>query len=70
MIELTTAFEIAKNFPSGIGGFFGSIVGGIITAFYLRKMLLQYLERTLKNEKDIQELKNEIVIIKARVGIK
>lgn len=28
MIELTTAFEIAKNFPSGIGGFFGSIVGG------------------------------------------
>lgn len=70
MIELTTAFEIAKNFPSGIGGFFGSIVGGIITAFYLRKMLLQYLERTVKNEERIKNVEDELIIIKAHVGLK
>lgn len=70
MTELATAFEIARNFPSGIGGFFGSIIGGLITAFYLRNMLINYLERTVKNEQDIKEIKNELIIMKARVGIK
>lgn len=76
MIELTTAFELAKNFPSGIGGFFGSIVGGVITAIYLRNMLVKYLEKTLKiekqvdvHEKQINKHDNEILKIKAHLGI-
>lgn len=30
MIELTAAYELAKTFPQGIGGFFGSIAGGFV----------------------------------------
>lgn len=69
MIELTTAYELAKNFPSGVGGFFGSIVGGVITAVYLRRMLVQYLEKTLKIEKQVDKHENEILKIKAHLGI-
>jgi hypothetical protein len=77
MTEIMIAYETAKNFPSGIGGFFGSILGGIFTAWYLRKVLLQYLQRTLANEQEIQKLKDRadeqdqtIILIKSHVGMK
>lgn len=69
MLEVTTAFEIAKNFPSGIGGFFGAIIGGLVTAYYLRKMLLGYLERTLNLEKKVEEHGVAIELIKDHLGI-
>lgn len=70
MTDLLYAFEIAKNFPSGVGGFFGSVIGGIITAFYLRKMLINYLERTVKLEKVVEEHGEDIKLIKAHIGLK
>lgn len=70
MIELTAAYELAKTFPQGIGGFFGSIAGGVITALYLRKMLINYLERTLKLEKRVDSHEKAIKEIKAHLGLK
>ena len=70
MLEIAAAYELAKSFPQGIGGFFGSIVGGLITAWYLRKMLMSYLDRTFKLEKRVDKHEKEIKKIKAHLGLK